>query len=314
MTNNLITIFLHCNTSEKIKVLEDNINTLKTSGFDILLHSHIPVSESIQSKVDYFIYDKSNPILHWPRRGMVYWRNIPYKDKKLYLMNILPDYGWTVFNQLLASGYLGLSLNYTHYSYINYDIVLTPKIIESLLEPKDFLCTKVLDDNDEKGYRFPSFMLNILNKENLAKLLPLISKTQYMNGPDYPEPSKFRDAEHYWEYLLSVFNYNIFSDLVGDQISYGDPNPFKLNHEDDFDLFYQTVTDSPTPPMVLMYNMKKDFKININGEKLLAKSPLFLHKIPKIEQFGYWLDNSYIDLTSIFESKRQTSIDIHDQE
>ena len=79
-----------------------------------------------------------------------------------------------------------------------------------------------------------------------------------------------------------------------------------------FDLFYQTVLDSATPPMVLLYNMKSDLKININGEEFLAKAPLFLHKIPTIEQFGYWLNDSYIDLTSIFKTKRQTSIDIHD--
>ena len=312
MINNLVTIFLHCNTPEKIKVLEDNIDNLKSNGLDILLHSHIPVSKEIQSKVDYFIYDKSNPILHWPRRGMVFWKNVPYEDKKLHLMNILPDYGWTVFNQLSAAGYLGLSLDYSHYSFINYDIILTQKIIESLLNPKELLCTKVLDNTDEKGYRFPSFMLNILSKENLAKFLPLISKKQYMNGPDYPKPSKFRDAEHYLEHLLSVFNYETFPDLIGDQISYGEPNPFKLNKEENFDLFYQTVLNSATPPMVLLYNMKSDFKININGEEFLAKAPLFLHKIPTIEQFGYWLNDSYIDLTSIFKTKRQTSIDIHD--
>lgn len=314
MTNNLITIFLHCNTPEKIKVLEDNIDILKSNNFDILLHSHIPVSDYIQSKVDYLIYDKSNPILHWPKRGMVYWKDIFYEGNKLHLMNILPDYGWTVFNQLSASGYLGLSLNYTHYSYINYDIVLTPKIIESLREPNDFLCTKVLDTTDEKGYRFPSFMLNVLSKDNLSKLLPLLSQKQYMNGPDYPKPSKFRDAEHYWEYLLAVFSYDTFPDLVEDQISYGDPNPFKLNKSEDFDLFYQTVTDSPTPPMILMYNMKGDFKVNINGEELLAKAPTFLHEISGVEQFGYWVDGSYVDLIDIFKTKRQTSIDIHNAE
>ena len=68
MKNNLVIIMCHCNDDDKIKVLLENINKIKTEGFDIMMLSHIPVSSSIQNKVDYFIYDKSNPTITYPYR------------------------------------------------------------------------------------------------------------------------------------------------------------------------------------------------------------------------------------------------------
>ena len=52
MTNkNLIIIQCHCNTEEKISVLEKNIEILKNQKFKILVVSHIPVNQTIQDKV-----------------------------------------------------------------------------------------------------------------------------------------------------------------------------------------------------------------------------------------------------------------------
>ena len=74
MKNNLIIILSHCDTEEKKEVLINNVNKLKSNNFDILLVSHIPIPSSIQELVEYFIYDKSNPIINWPERGMVFWQ------------------------------------------------------------------------------------------------------------------------------------------------------------------------------------------------------------------------------------------------
>ena len=67
---NLVVILSHCNDEEKLKVLEDNIKKLKLEGFDILLTTHIPLPQNTQSQVEYLIYDKSNPLIYWPERGM----------------------------------------------------------------------------------------------------------------------------------------------------------------------------------------------------------------------------------------------------
>ena len=53
--SNLITIQCHCNTKEKVSLLNKNIKLLKKENFKILVVSHVPVNEKIQDKVDYFI-------------------------------------------------------------------------------------------------------------------------------------------------------------------------------------------------------------------------------------------------------------------
>ena len=73
MTNNLIIITCHCNDSNKLNVLNENIDLLKSNGFDILLISHISIPFDIQQKVEYYIFDKSNPIIYPPVRTFRFW-------------------------------------------------------------------------------------------------------------------------------------------------------------------------------------------------------------------------------------------------
>jgi hypothetical protein len=307
---NLIIILSHCDTEEKLIVLEDNIQHLKSNGFDILLTSHIPLPESIQLQVEYLVYDKSNPILHWPKRGMVYWKTLNTKSESLKLVNILSDYGWTAFNQLLTSSHLGLSLDYTHYSFINYDIVLTPSMVKSMQSPQDFLCSKVYESKNQDGFRFPSFMFNIISKKNLKKLIPLISKQQYING-------NFKDAEHYLGYLLSVFDYKVYPEIIKDQIEYGDKDPFDFNKDNNiFKIFYQSITNPElykTTPSILFYDIQEAFELNINNEEIIITSPSYRVEYSEINKLGYYLKGSYIDLMYIFKDKKQTSIDINDE-
>jgi len=313
---NLIIILSHCDTTKKINILKKNIKTLKSHNFDVLLSSHIPVSNDIQSQIEYFLYDKSNPILHWPNRGMTYWKTLLTNTENLKLVNILPDYGWTAFNQILATSNLGLSLDYTHYSFINYDVILTPLMLKEMKTPKDFTCSKVFESKNKQGFRFPSFMFNVISKENLKKLIPLISKKQYISGSNQVPPYNFKDAEHYLGHLISIFNYQIYPEVIKDQIEYGDKNPFNFNKNDNlFKLYYQSIKDPKiykTKPSILLYDIQKEFKLIINDQELLVKPLSCRIEYDSIKKFGYYKNNSYVDLTYIFKEKRQTSIDIYD--
>jgi hypothetical protein len=315
-SKNLIIILSHCDNIEKIDILKTNIKILKSNNFDVLLSSHIPVSKEIQSQIEYLIYDKSNPILHWPSRGMTYWKTLTTDQEKLKLVNILPDYGWTAFNQILATSNLGLSLDYTHYSFINYDTIITPLMLEQMKSPQDFVCSKVFESKNADGFRFPSFMFNIISKNNLKKLIPLISKEQYVAGSNQIPPYNFKDAEHYLGHLISVFNYEIFPEVIKDQIEYGDKNPFNFNKSDDlFKIFYQSIQDPniyKTKPSILLYDIQNEFKLNINNKEIVVKPSTFRIEYSSIEKLGYYKNDSYIDLMHIFKVKPQTSIDIDD--
>ena len=72
---NLVIIECYCDTEEKLSLLDKMITTLNDK-FDILVTTHYFLPEKIQAKIDYLIYDKSNPILKYPERGMEFWRKI----------------------------------------------------------------------------------------------------------------------------------------------------------------------------------------------------------------------------------------------
>ena len=72
---NLVIIECYCDTEEKLSLLDKMITTLNDK-FDILVTTHYFLPERIQAKIDYLIYDKSNPILKYPERGMEFWRKI----------------------------------------------------------------------------------------------------------------------------------------------------------------------------------------------------------------------------------------------
>ena len=99
-TNNLVIITCHCNNEEKEKLLHKNIDEIKSHGFDILVVSHLPISIEIQNKVEYTIFDKSNPILNYPYRGIAFWKTFTHKKRPIKIQNVLDDYGWTAFNQI----------------------------------------------------------------------------------------------------------------------------------------------------------------------------------------------------------------------
>ena len=60
---NIVIIGTHPNDKHKMELLEKCIDGIKPLGYDIMVVSHFPVSERIQQKVDYVLYDKENQIL-----------------------------------------------------------------------------------------------------------------------------------------------------------------------------------------------------------------------------------------------------------
>lgn len=311
---NLIIIFCHCNSKAKLKVLEKNIKILKSNNFDILITSHTPVPERIQSQVDYLIYDKSNPILRFPYKTMNHWKEVFFGDKKYHLVNSIPDYGWCFFNQILLTGHLGLSLDYSHFTIINYDTLLTPSCIESMHNPKDFILSTV--KMDKGGNIFPSCIFILINRKNLQKLLPLLNKHQYTFGNNNPQKQYFPSAEDYFNHLISIFDYEIHPELLEEEIRIEKEINFNFNSDNDiFKLFFQSVTNPDhylDEPTIYLYDIKKEIKFLINGSEFIANEPQYLMKYKRINSFGYWLNDEYIDITNIFNTERQTFINIQD--
>jgi hypothetical protein len=315
MINNLVSILCHCNTPEKEELLRKNIIDIKKEGHDILIVSHIPVSYELQDMVEYCIYDKSNPLINYPIRGMVYWQYRTINNKKIKMQNIMSDYGWTVLNQILNVSRFALPLDYTHYSFINYDALLTEGVLHELRQPADFVTSKVKDDRSDDGYRYPSFMLNILTKKNLQRLLPLIDKEDYMCDTHlFIEKGRFRDAEEYWEHITSIFNQFILKEEMVDQISFDFPNIFDKSEHSEFKIFFQNNntfrridTNSFIPRLAVYDNTVDSLILHINNVKVNVKGDVVIDLKDNIT-IGYTYNNEYVDLTEIYNQANFATI------
>ena len=326
---NLIIILSHCDNSEKVKILKNILNEIKSEGFDILLTSHIPLSTKIQSMVDYLVYDKSNPILFWPERGMRHWRtNLPVGDQIYKMYCTFPEYGWTALNQILTSSHLGLSLDYDHYTFINYDTVLTPSLIEAMKSPQDLYLSKVKLYGEHEGtIMFPSLLFNIVSKSNLRKILPLISRENYVkgkgdlnwgkndSGDKYQDTTltTYRDAEHYFYNLINNFTYTIHPELLDHKVCYKpleERNGVESFNFNIYDKAFKIFMDSTTSNIII-YNLVNSIDFKINGEPIqILENYLIDNKDVPLTSLGYYgYDGEFVDLLPLTQKIKTSTVD-----
>lgn len=340
-TNNLVIITCYCNSKEKEQLLHKNINKIKSHGFDILVVSHLPLSIEIQNKVEYTIFDKSNPILNYPYRGIAFWKTFTHKNRPIKIQNVLDDYGWTAFNQIFIASNFALplqkyeeeptqgrkwatydsSFKYDYFSFINYDIELTKNIIGDLKNPIPILTSRVEDNLNEVGYRFPSFMLNIFDRKHLEKLISLFDKQFYMKDTHpHIEGNKFTDAEHYFKHLISVFDYVIHPDNIKDLMLFEDITLFNKSNTEDFKLFIQNdntfkkLKSNSWVPRLFIYDVKVKLNIKVNNKTYkLKESESIILDLPKIEKLGIEYKDEYLNLLEEYKSANYSFINYLDE-
>ena len=220
-----VVIFSHCNTEQKISVLRNNILKLKSySNLDIILTSHISLPQDIIDSVEYFIYDKSNPILNWPQRGMFFYKIFPMGNSKVYLNYIQPDYGWTVFNQLLLGGNLSYLKQYDITYFMNYDLSLDSNL-DSIFSSQDQQSYFFSVKNWHDSTIFPGLILFKVNKSQLFHILSNTTLENYC---------KDGIPEHFLSDIIQDFDYIHPEYNITDQIDYYDKNNYYTNNSNPF--------------------------------------------------------------------------------
>ena len=314
---NLVTILCHCNTPLKLNVLEKNIHLLKSAlvpespGLDVLLASHISVPPSLQEEVDYMIFDKSNPVMFFPERGALAWWNIEEVENgspsAIRLEVIIPDYGWAALNQIIHAGNFGLSLDYDYYSFINYDLKVTPEVLRHLTNPQGVTVstnTKSLDDLSRM-----SLLLNILDRKTLKKLLPLFKREEYTKRVEGADMLVYNGIEAYWDQLLrdTTSEYRVIPTPLEDEVDFElglhHSNNFNQNQQNDF---LKIFLDSTDQPKAYIYDIKPPEGINfqINDKVFHITRPQLLPIPQHIEQIGFFHpthQSYFLDLTPKLE-------------
>jgi len=109
----------YCNTKEKLATLEKNITDAKALGLDVLVFGRYPIPESTQRMCDYWIYDKSNPILE--DRNLEHW--LLHSGKRI--SNWFQDYGYAALEQITKCLGFVNNLDYEIAYWLVYDVDLT---------------------------------------------------------------------------------------------------------------------------------------------------------------------------------------------
>ena len=109
----------YSNTKEKLRLLEECINECRKNNLDVLVYGRYPIPQSTQKLCDYWIFDKSNPVLEG--RLMDFW-NIN-NGKKTHKLN--NDFGFAAIEQIIKGLGIVKSFNYESAYWINYDVDMT---------------------------------------------------------------------------------------------------------------------------------------------------------------------------------------------
>lgn len=115
----IVLIGSYCNTKIKLNTLEKQIDNLKLLNLDILVFGRYPLPQYIQEKCDYFIFDKSNPIIE----DRVLYNYLFTHGKKINF--IFQDYGYAALEQITKSLGFVKSLNYDIAYWLVYDVDTT---------------------------------------------------------------------------------------------------------------------------------------------------------------------------------------------
>ena len=172
----LITSF--CNTEEKIKVLHDNLKTIKNLGLDVMVFSHFYLPKNINDIIDYTIISKENPIITWPEKTMNNWQSFTYKTSVYTMSTSSADYSYAVLNQIKRMASLALSMDYNSFYVVDYDLNINDYVKNIFLDDKKntfFSSKNSRGDIWEIGLRLMS-----LDREHLTRFKNLISRESYL--------------------------------------------------------------------------------------------------------------------------------------
>jgi len=290
--NNIVLIQSHCDDDYSKKVLLDNIKKLKEYDVDILLFSHITLPEYIINKVDYFVFDKSNPILYEERAQLHWWEN-----DVIRLETKVPDYGWTVFNQIIKSTNLISDLDYEYIFLFCYDTIIDDTVNEFLLKPKNAIFRHIKNNGDIHN---TGLIFSVFGKTELIEMTRTLSKEEYINKWDIM-------AESYFKNKLEELNLYNNTNLITSDIITQSTNVFNQSKNDNYELFVST-TDMIK--FRIINKNDKNITVIINDSIIKIEPNKFIYekKIVKVEIFGCFIDSKFDSWLETLNEKRVNKI------
>lgn len=133
----------YCDKDLKKEILIESIDNLRSiSDNDICLHAHYPLNEDIQNKVNYYLYDASNPVLKYPEKHIIWWKKCG--DIEMHINK--PDYGYAVMQQW-KRGFNFLQKLYDNIIILNYDVIIDKDLLKRIESKEEYEACNFLQEN-----------------------------------------------------------------------------------------------------------------------------------------------------------------------
>jgi hypothetical protein len=151
------------NIKDRVQWTKDTILSLKPLGRKIILVSHYPVDQEIQRMVDYYIYDKHNPLTHHS-----YYTRF-YNDRPDYFAEIningLKDsnQSLTVLTNIFNGAKVAKELGFKRFFYTTYDVMLDDDdipAVDAAFKTDKKLCAATLPTPQGKGIQTNGIMFD----------------------------------------------------------------------------------------------------------------------------------------------------------
>lgn len=201
----------YCNTKEKLERLEKSITDAKALGLDVLVFGRYPIPLKTQQMCDYWIFDKSNPVLK--DRALEHW--LMHSGKRM--SNWFYDYGYAALEQITKSLGFAKNLNYDIAYWLVYDVDLTNfpeyrEICKAKLENYNVVCRPFypVSYGEAKGISGTSVAFKV--GESYDRLRGVITETFYR---DLISRREAFISEDFMEecFRVSELNYYLSNDL-----------------------------------------------------------------------------------------------------
>ena len=148
MSNEVVIILSHADTTDKLEVLNQCVNAVKNQGYDVILSSHIKVPDIYYELVDFVIYDKDNPIIFYsefPGAATIFVWSQTEQYSQVYPFEF--NHAYAVLKLIKNGIGVAYANGYEKAHFVNYDYVINNK---ELLERH----SSSLDNNDLYSYYF----------------------------------------------------------------------------------------------------------------------------------------------------------------
>lgn len=135
--SDIVIIVSHADNDHKIDVLKRCIEAVKKNGFKVIVTSHVNIPQEIFDIIDFFVFDKDNPIVDTGDNSTTFWLKLDgYSQKYKFRIN----YSYSILKLIKNGVSIAYSNGFEISHIINYDYIILDELL--LKKHNDILNTK----------------------------------------------------------------------------------------------------------------------------------------------------------------------------